>query len=64
MATFNLKIFSPFGVHYEGEAEAILKIREATATGIKMINEAAPSNSMISLRSLETLEKIINYKAN
>ena len=23
MATFNLKIFSPFGVHYEGEAEAI-----------------------------------------
>ena len=23
MATFNLKIFSPFGVHYEGEAESI-----------------------------------------
>lgn len=23
MATFNLKIFSPYGVHYEGEAEAI-----------------------------------------
>ena len=23
MATFNLKIFSPYGVHYEGEAECI-----------------------------------------
>ena len=23
MATFNLKIFSPYGVHFEGEAEAI-----------------------------------------
>ena len=23
MATFNLKIFTPFGVHYEGQAEAI-----------------------------------------
>ncbi len=47
----------------EGEAEAILKIQEATATGIKMINEAAPSSSMISLRSLETLEKVADGKA-
>ena len=29
MATFNLKIFSPYGVHYEGPAEAIT-LRTAT----------------------------------
>ena len=47
----------------EGEAEAILRIQEATAQGIRMINEASPSQGMIALRSLETLTKVADGKA-
>ena len=47
----------------EGEALAILKIQEATAAGIKMINEVAPGTGYISLKSLETLEKVADGKA-
>ncbi len=47
----------------EGEAEAILKIQEATANGIRMLNEAKPSTEVISLRSLETFEKVADGKA-
>ena len=47
----------------EGEAEAILKIQEATAKGIEMINQAAPSDGVISLKSLEALEKLANGKS-
>ena len=37
----------------EGEAEAILAVQRATAEGIRLINEAAPSDALIKLRSLE-----------
>ena len=47
----------------EGESLAILKIQEATAQGIKMLNEAAPSDAVISLRSLEAFEKAADGKA-
>lgn len=47
----------------EGEAEAILKINEATANGIKMINESAPSDQVISLKSLEAFAKAADGKA-
>jgi regulator of protease activity HflC (stomatin/prohibitin superfamily) len=47
----------------EGEAEAILKVQEATAQGIKMLNAAAPSDAVISLRSLEAFEKAADGKA-
>ena len=47
----------------EGEAEAILKIQEATAKGIKMINDVAPSEAVISLRSLEAFEKAADGKS-
>ena len=47
----------------EGSAEAILKIQQATAQGIQMINAAAPSEAMISLRSLEAFEKVADGKA-
>ncbi len=47
----------------EGEAEAILKIQEATANGIRMLNEANPSAEVISLRSLDTFEKVADGKA-
>ena len=42
----------------EGEAEAILKIQQATAAGIRMINESAPGDGVIAIKSLEALEKV------
>ena len=47
----------------EGQAEAILKVQEATAQGIRMLNESAPSDAVISLRSLEAFEKAADGKA-
>ncbi len=47
----------------EGEAEAILKIQQATADGIKMINEAAPGEGVIALKSLEAFAKAADGKA-
>lgn len=47
----------------EGEAEAIVKVQAATAEGIKLIRESNPSKEVISLRSLEALEKMADGKA-
>ena len=47
----------------EGEAEAILKVQEATASGIKKINEAAPTEAVIAIKSLEAFEKAADGKA-
>ena len=47
----------------EGEAEAILKVQEATARGIQMLNEAAPTDAVLSLRSLESFERAADGKA-
>lgn len=47
----------------EGEAEAILAVQTATAEGIRKINEAAPGEGVIALRSLETFEKVADGKA-
>ena len=47
----------------EGEAEAILKIQQATAEGIRMINEAAPGDGVIAIKSLEALEKVADGQA-
>lgn len=47
----------------EGQAEAILKVQEATAEGLKMLKAADPGNQVISLKSLEALEKVADGKA-
>ncbi len=47
----------------EGEAEAILKIQQATADGIRMINESAPGEGVIAIKSLEAFEKAANGQA-
>ena len=47
----------------EGEAEAILKVQQATAEGIRMINEAAPGEGVIAIKSLEAFEKAANGQA-
>ena len=47
----------------EGEAEAIMKVQEATAAGIRMINEVAPSEAVIAIKSLEAFQKAADGKA-
>ena len=47
----------------EGQAEAILKVQQATAEGIRMINEAAPGEGVIAIKSLEAFEKAANGQA-
>ena len=47
----------------EGEAEAILKVQTATAEGIRRINEAAPSEAVLKLKSLEAFAAAANGRA-
>ncbi len=47
----------------EGEAEAIVQVQTAIAEGIRLINEAAPSKEMLTLRSFETFEKVADGKS-
>lgn len=47
----------------EGEAEAILTVQNATAEGIKMLNEAGPAQAVIALKSLTSLEKMADGQA-
>jgi len=47
----------------EGEAEAILTVQRAMAESIRMLNEADPSQKVLTLRSLETLRKVADGKA-
>jgi regulator of protease activity HflC (stomatin/prohibitin superfamily) len=47
----------------EGKAEALYKVYEAQAKGIALINQATPSKEYLSLKSLETYEKIANGQA-
>ncbi|MGN1195137.1 MAG: SPFH domain-containing protein [Acutalibacteraceae bacterium] len=42
----------------DGEAQAIIAIQKAEAEGIRLINESKPSNAVVALRSLESLEKV------
>lgn len=46
-----------------GEAEAILTVQRANADALKMLNEAAPTDRIIQLRSLEALAKVADGKA-
>ena len=46
-----------------GEAEAILAVQKANADAIKMLNEAAPSDKIIAIRSLEAFAKAADGQA-
>ncbi|MBR2108945.1 MAG: SPFH/Band 7/PHB domain protein [Ruminococcus sp.] len=46
-----------------GEAEAILTVQKANADAIKMLNEAAPSDPVVALRSLEAFAKAADGQA-
>jgi regulator of protease activity HflC (stomatin/prohibitin superfamily) len=46
-----------------GQAEAILTVQRAVAEGIKLINEANPSDAFIKIRSLEAFTAAADGKA-
>ena len=47
----------------EGQAEAILKVQTATAEGIRLINEAAPSEAVLKLKAMEAFASAANGQA-
>ena len=47
----------------EGESEAILMVQRATADGLKMLNEAGASQPVLTLKSLEALEKVADGRS-
>ena len=47
----------------EGEAEAIMTVQKALAESITLLNEAAPTNQVLTLKSLEALQKVADGQA-
>ncbi len=47
----------------QGQAEAILEVNRATAEGLKLLNEAAPGEAVIQLKSLEAFAAAANGRA-
>jgi len=47
----------------EGEAEAILSVQRAKAEALRLLNEAAPTKEVLSLRGMETFEKVADGRA-
>ena len=47
----------------EGKAQAILEIQKAEAEAIRVLNEAKPTKEILTLKSLETFEKVANGQA-
>ena len=47
----------------EAEAEAIAKVQQALADSLKLLNESAPNDQVVKLKSLEAMEKIADGKA-
>ena len=47
----------------EAEAESILKVQQAMADSMRMLNENAPNDQVITLKALEALEKVADGKA-
>ncbi len=47
----------------EGEAQAVLMVQKAMADSIRMLNEAAPTQAVLTLKSFEAFEKAADGKA-
>ena len=47
----------------DGEAQAILSIQKATADALAMLNEHAPNDQVVKLKSIEAMEKMANGQA-
>jgi len=47
----------------DGEAQAILAVQKAMADSLAMLNEKAPNDQVIKLKSIEAMQKIADGKA-
>ena len=47
----------------EGEAEAIRAVQQALADSLQLLNEKAPNDQVIKLKSIEAMQKIADGKA-
>ena len=47
----------------EGQAEAILKVQQANAQGIRFLKEAGADQSVLALKSFEAMTKVADGKA-
>ncbi|MCD7755386.1 MAG: SPFH/Band 7/PHB domain protein [Firmicutes bacterium] len=47
----------------DGEAQAILAVQKALADSLEMLNEKAPNEQVIKLKSIEAMEKVADGKA-
>ena len=47
----------------QGEAEAIMTVQKAVADSLKLLNEANPSQSILTLKSFETFQKVADGQA-
>ena len=47
----------------EGRAEAIIKVQQATAEGLKLLNDASPTDAVIKIRALEAFAAAANGQA-
>ena len=47
----------------EGEAQAVLMVQKAMADSLRMLNEAAPTQAVLTLKSFEAFEKAADGKA-
>ena len=47
----------------EGEAEAIRKVQQALADSLEMLNQKAPNEQVIKLKSIQAMEKVAEGKA-
>ena len=47
----------------QGEAQAIMEVQKALADSIKLLNEAAPTEKVLAIKSLEALQKVADGKA-
>ena len=47
----------------DGEAQAILAVQKALADSMAMLNEKAPNDQVIKLKSIEAMQKIADGKA-
>ena len=56
-------IIPPAAIQAEGQAEAILKVQQANAEGLRMLKEAQADDTVIQLKSLEAFARAADGKA-
>ena len=60
---FSKELVGTWTILEEGQAEAILKVQNAKAEGLRMLKEAGADAAVLRLKSLEAFEKAADGKA-